>query len=59
MIKEIQVGYLSSLFFKDIYQYLAQKRLLSKKSVMRKVEILAEKYILLDSLLFKLTTIPG
>ena len=26
---------------------------------MRKVEILAEKYILLDSLLFKLTTIPG
>ena len=29
------------------------------KSVMRKVEILAERYILLDSLLFKLTTIPG
>ena len=26
---------------------------------MRKVEILAEKYILLESLLFKLTTIPG
>ena len=26
---------------------------------MRKVEILAEEYILLDSLLFKLTTIPG
>ena len=26
---------------------------------MRKVEILAEKYILLDSPLFKLTTIPG
>ena len=26
---------------------------------MRKVEILAEKYILLDSLLFKLTTTPG
>ena len=58
-IKEIQAGYLNSLYFKDIYQYLAQNRLLSKKSVMRKVEILAEKYILLDSLLFKLTTIPG
>ena len=26
---------------------------------MRKVEILADKYILLDSLLFKLITIPG
>ena len=58
-IKEIQVGYLSSLYFKDIYQYLAQNRLPSKKSVIRKVEILAEKYILLDSLLFKLITIPG
>ena len=59
MIKEIQVGYLSSLYFKDIYQYLIQNNLPSRKSVMRKVEILAEKYILLDSLLFKLTTIPG
>ena len=57
MIKEIQAGYLSSLYFKDMYQYLAQNRLPSKKSAMRKVEILAEKYILLDSLLFKLTTI--
>ena len=26
---------------------------------MKRVEVLAEKYILLDSLLFKLTTIPG
>ena len=58
-IKEIQVGYLNSLYFKDIYQYLAQNRLPSKKSAMRKVEIPAEKYILLDSLLFKLTTLPG
>ena len=58
-IKEIQVGYLNSLYFKDIYQYLAQNRLPSKKSAMRKMEILAEEYILLDSLLFKLTTIPG
>ena len=59
MIKEIQVGYLNSLYFKDIYQYLVQNMLLSKKSAMRKVEILAEKYISLDSLLFKLTTIPS
>ena len=57
-MKEIQAEYLNSLYFKDIYQYLAQNRLLSKKAVIKKVEILAEKYILLDSLLFKLTTIP-
>ena len=58
-IKEIQAGYLNSLYFKDIYLYLAQNRLPSKKAAMKRVEILAEKYILLDSLLFKLTTIPG
>ena len=43
MIKQIQAKYLNSVYFKDIYQYLAQNRLPSKKSVMRKVEILAEK----------------
>ena len=58
-IKEIQVGYLNSLYFKDIYLYLAQNRLPSKKAAMKRVEMLAEKYILLDSLLFKLTAIPG
>ena len=58
-IKEIQAGYLNSLYFKDIYLYLAQNRLLSKKATIKRVQILAEKYILLDSLLFKLTTIPG
>ena len=51
-IKEIQAGYLDSLYFKDVYQYLAQNRLLSKKAAIKKVEILAENYILLDSLLF-------
>ena len=59
MLKEIQRGYLSSLYFKDIYLYLAHNRLSSKKVAMRRVELLAEKYIMLDSLLFKLTTIPG
>ena len=56
-IKEILAGYLTSLYFKDIYQYLAQNSLLSKMAAIKKVEILTEKYILLDSLLFKLTTI--
>ena len=58
-IKEIQAGYLSSLYFKDIYLYLAHNRLPNKKSAMKRVELLAEKYIMLDSLLFKLTTILG
>ena len=58
-IIEIQAGYLSSLYFKDIYLYLAHNRLPSKKAAMKRVELLAEKYIMLDSLLFKLTTVPG
>ena len=58
-IKEIQAGYINSSYFKDIYYYLAQNRLPSEKSAIRKVEILAKKYILLDSLLFKLTIVPG
>ena len=58
-IEEIQAGYLSSLYFKDIYLYLAHNRLPNKKTAMKRVELLAEKYIMLDSLLFKLTTLPG
>ena len=58
-IKEIQAGYLSILYFKDIYIYLAHNRLPSKTAAIKRVDLLAEKYIMLDSLLFKLTTIPG
>ena len=58
-IKEIQDGYLNSSYFKDIYLYLAQNRLPCKKTAIKRVEILAERYILLDSLLFELKTIPG
>ena len=57
-IKDIQTGYLTSQYFKDLYLYLAQNKLHSKKSVICKVEALAEKFILLDSLLFKLVTMP-
>ena len=53
-IKEIQAGYLTSPFFKDLYRYLAQNKLPNKKSAMHKVEALSEKYILLDSLLFNI-----
>ena len=58
MIKEIQVGYLTSPYFKDLYLYLSQNKLPSKKSTICKVESLAERFILLDSLLFKLVTTP-
>ena len=58
MIRDIQAGYLISSYFKYIYLYLAQNKLPSTKSAIRKVEALAEKYILLDSLLFKIITTP-
>ena len=57
-IKEIQVGYLNSPYFTDIYLCLAQNKLQSSRSAICKLEVLAERYILLDSLLFKLVTIP-
>ena len=49
MIKEIQAGYLNSSYFKDIYLYLATKQTASKRGLIKRVEVLAEKYIMLDS----------
>ena len=40
---------------KDIYLYLSQNKLPTAKAAIRKVEMLAERYILLDSPLFKIT----
>ena len=54
-IKEIQARYLNSSHFKDIYLYLSQNKLPTSKAAIRKIETLAERYILLDSLLFKIT----
>ena len=54
-IKEIQAGYLTSSHFKDTYLYLTQNKFPTFKATIRKVEMLAERYILLDSLLFKIT----
>ena len=53
-IKEIQAGYLNSPYFKDLYMCLSQNKLPSSKGAICKIEILSERYILLDSLLFKL-----
>ena len=55
-IKEIQAGYLRSPHFKDIYIYLLQNRLPSSKTSIKRAEALAEKYILLNSLLFKINS---
>ena len=57
-IKEIQAGYLSSSFFKDLFVYLAHSKLPSKKNAICKVLTLSQNYVLLDQLLFKLVTIP-
>ena len=57
-IKEIQAAYLISPYFEDLYLYLAQNKLPSSKIAICKVEMLAERYILIDLLLFKLVTTP-
>ena len=51
-IKEIQAGYLHSLYFKDLCQFLLQNKLPHLKPAIKKLEALAERYVLLDSLLF-------
>ena len=58
MNKEIQAGYLSSPYFKDMYLFLSQNKLPSKRSAVKKVETLAKSFVLLDSLMFKLVMTP-
>ena len=53
-IKEIQAGYLHSPYFKEIYQYLLQNKLPHSKLARKKLEALSEKYVLLDSFLFRI-----
>ena len=55
-IKEIQAGYLTSPYFKDLYLFLSQNKLPSKRSAIKKVKTLAESFVLLDLLIFKLVT---
>ena len=57
-IREIQAGYLVSSYFKDIYLYLAQNKLPSNKMAIKNIKALEEKYILPDSLLFKIVSNP-
>ena len=53
-----QSGHLSSPYFKDLYLFLSQNKLPSKRSSIKKVETLAESFVLLDSVIFKLVTTP-
>ena len=53
-IKEMQAGYLHSPYFIELYQYLLQNKLPHSKLAIRKLEALSEKYVLLDSLLFRI-----
>ena len=57
-IKDIQAGYLSSPYFKDLYLFLSQNKLPNKRSSIKKVKTLAESFVLLDSLIFKLVMTP-
>ena len=57
-IKDIQAGYLSSPYFKDLYLFLSQNKLPSKRPAIKKVKTLAKSFVLLDSLIFKLVMTP-
>ena len=53
-IKEIQARYLHSPYFKEIYQYLLQNKLPHSRLAIKKLEALSERYVLLDSPLFRI-----
>ena len=53
-IKGIQASYLCSPYFKDLYLYLSQNKLPSSKPTIRKIETHAERYVMLDPLLFRI-----
>ena len=55
-IKDIQAAYLHSPYFKDLYLYLSQNKLPSSIFQIRKVETLVERYVMLDSLLFRISS---
>ena len=55
-IREIQKCYLCSPYFKDLCLYLLQNKFPSSKPAIRKIETLAERYVMLDSLLFKISS---
>ena len=57
-VKEIQAGYLTSPYFKDLILVLVPEQITQQKIHYKEVETLAESFVLLDSLIFKLVTTP-
>ena len=55
-VKEIQAGYLNNPHFKAASLCLVQNKIPSYKAAIRRTEILAEMYLLLNSSLHKLNT---
>ena len=53
-IKEIQAGYLHIPYFKEMYQYLSQNKIPHSKLAIKELEALSERYVLLDSLMFRI-----
>ena len=53
-LTEVQAGYLASPYFKNIFLYLTQNILPSSKVAVRQVEMQTERYLFLDSLLFRI-----
>ena len=53
-IKEIQAEYLNNPYFEDMHVFRVQNKLPNTKVIIRKVETLGERYMLLHSLLLKI-----
>ena len=54
-LKDLKVAYLTSPHFKDVYLHLLQNRVPINKSAAHRLEVSARNYMILDSLLFKIT----
>ena len=55
-VKDVQAGYLNNPYFKHVYLYVIQNKLPSHKATIRPRHL--ERYLVLDSLLFRLNTTP-
>ena len=55
MLKDLKAAYLTSPHFKDVYLHLLQNRAPINKSAAHRLEVTARNYMILDSLLFKIT----
>ena len=54
-LKDLKAAYLTSPHFKDVYLHLLQNRAPINKSAAHRLEVSAHNYMILDSLLFKIT----